>query len=139
MVLGYILQEKSEFISHRLNTRKEHQQLLFIHGLLFSLMVLFWLHIVPVWRGNYYFTNFYLNILPLFVTMALLFRLGEACTHINTVLSCAVKAAEARSKLGSDSCTSQKCIWLPSTSNVSVLIYIFSFITTSLHSKKAKK
>ena len=45
-------------------------------------------------------------------------RLGEACSHIATLLSCVVKAAEACQVQGSNSCTSQKCVWLPPARNV---------------------
>lgn len=54
-------------------------------------------------------------------------RLGEACSHIATVLTSVVKADEARKKCGSDSCTSQKCMWLPPAMNVCMLDSHFEF------------
>ena len=45
-------------------------------------------------------------------------RIGEACSHVATVLSCIVKAHESRQN--SNSCTSQACQWLPPAKNVSM-------------------
>lgn len=44
--------------------------------------------------------------------------LGEACSHVATLLSCVVKAAELRRSMGRESCTSKKCVWLPSANDV---------------------
>lgn len=62
------------------------------------------------------------------------YRLGEACSHIATVLTCIVKAGEARMKSGSDACTSQKCMWLPPARNVSLLLHkIGSYLPPNLY------
>lgn len=42
---------------------------------------------------------------------------------IVAVLTCVVKASDARSKSGQDACTSKSCSWIPTPMNVSSIFY----------------
>lgn len=75
---------------------------------------------VLAWLGKLHecITSIYVSTCNCHMCSTCIYRLGEACSHIAALLSCVVKAAEARQTCGRDSCTSQKCMWLPPAKNV---------------------
>ena len=60
--------------------------------------------------------------------VVILYRLGEACSHVAAVISCLIEAAQYQQQTGTTACTSQKCRWLPTVRNV-------SFFDINFHSR----
>ena len=50
------------------------------------------------------------------------YRLGEACSHVAAVLSCLIKATEARKKSGAEAFTSRRSAWLLPVQDVCYII-----------------
>ena len=56
--------------------------------------------------------------LPQCLNYDVVYRLGEACSHIAAIASCMINAREACQQTGADSCTSTLCGWSHSAREV---------------------
>lgn len=113
-----VLSFKLKYQLRRSSILSEYQQHLCYPGQLLIRMGWCKLLIVLVLLGKY--AKVYKCILLAYKYVFQLYSLGEACSHIAALLSCVVKASQARQSAGVDSSTSVACSWLPPSRNVSI-------------------